>query len=183
MWNDRYVDPLRGVVFDPMTALTMGLTAAGGAASAAGTIAGGKFANQAANYKAQQDEINASSSVAAAQRQSLDKTNQTRMALSTLRARGAASGVDIGTGSPVSTASAIAGRGAYHAGMALWQGQNQASGYMNQATAERASGEAAEEGSQYAALGTIANTGASMLQRYSFQRFMPLNSFGGSGMS
>jgi hypothetical protein len=151
---------------DPITGAALGLTALGGAINAAGTIAGGQMQNQAAQYKATQDTINASQTVAAGQRQALDRQWQTRMALSSLRARGAASGLDLTSPSAAGLASSIGSRGAYQAAMDMWQGQNQAAGLLDQAAAERYSGEAAETGAAYSALGTIAGTGASMLKRY-----------------
>ena len=151
---------------DPITGAALGMTALGGAVNAAGTIAGGQMANQAAQYKATQDTINASQAIAASQRQALDKQQQTRMAISSLRARGAASGVNLTSPSAVGLASSIAGRGSYQAAMELWQGQNTATGLLNQAATERYSGAAAETGAAYSALGTIASMGGSMAKIY-----------------
>ena len=151
---------------DPITGAAMGLTAVGGGINALGTIAGGQMANQAAQYKAAQDTINASQAIAAGQRQALDKQQQTRMAISSLRARGAASGVNLTSPSSVGLASSIAGRGSYQAAMELWQGQNTATGLLNQAAGERYSGAAAETGATYSALGTIASMGGSMAKIY-----------------
>ena len=151
---------------DPITGAAMGLTALGGGINAMGTIAGGQMANQAAQYKATQDTINASQAMAAGQRQALDKTLQTRMALSSLRARGAASGVDLTSPSAVGLAGGIGARGKYQSLMDMWQGQNQATGLLNQAAAERYSGQAAQTGASYSALGTIASMGGSMARIY-----------------
>ena len=151
---------------DPITGAAMGLTAVGGGINALGTIAGGQMANQAAQYKATQDTINATQAIAASQRQALDKQQQARMAISSLRARGAASGVNLTSPSSVSIASSIAGKGKYQSLMDMWQGQNTATGLLNQAAAERYSGAAAETGATYSALGTIASMGGSMAKIY-----------------
>lgn len=162
--------PLWGrAVCDPGTAImagSMAATAIGGGIAAEGTIAGGKFAQQAAEYKRSQDIINSSQALAAGQRQMFGQEENARMALSTLRARAAGSGVDLTSPGAVGLASDIAGRGSYNSAMALWQGQNTAASDLTQAAADRASGEAAMTGSEYAAAGTIANAGASMLSTY-----------------
>ena len=101
-------------------AIGMGLI--GSAVSAAGSLAGGSYAaqagamqQQAANYTAAQLEENAPGAIGAAQRKMLDDRNKAQQAESTLRARGGASGVDIGSGSPVQVGQSVAGRGEYQA--------------------------------------------------------------------
>jgi hypothetical protein len=80
MWNDRFANPCslvaRGAVFDPLTAGSLILTGIGAGVSAAGTIAGGANAaalgqsqQNEANYQAAQLRENASSELAAGQRQ------------------------------------------------------------------------------------------------------------------
>ena len=142
----------------------------GSAVSAAGSLAGGSYAaqagamqQQAANYTAAQLEENAPGAIGAAQRKMLDDRNKAQQAESTLRARGGASGVDIGSGSPVQVGQSVAGRGEYQALMDLWQGKNQATGMLNEAKAVRYggdiaaySGDAQKTLSEFNAAGTLA---------------------------
>src|SRR4051812_33157911 len=111
MWNDRFLNPCSiygRAAFDPITATVA--TVAGAGISAVSTIMGGNAAadageaqaraqrQQAADnataleFKAQQEDQGAQESRAAAQRQALEKGRQTRLLLSTLQARAAASG-------------------------------------------------------------------------------------------
>lgn len=169
-------------VFDPMTLTVASLasTAAGGAISAAGTIAGGNYALQAgqmtkaADYaQAQQLDDNAAQAFASGQRTMLDTQQKTRLAIATSTARAAASGVDAGTGSPVNNVGALAQRGSYQALMDMFNGSSQATGLRNQATSVRYSGDLAEiEGkekksaSELAAIGTLAGTAGNMMSTY-----------------
>jgi hypothetical protein len=181
-----------GVCFDPLTltagtltGLSMGATGAGGALSAASTIAGGNYAaaagqmqKTAAYAKAKQLDENAGQAIASSQRQMFDTQQRTRLAISTARARGAASGVDVGVGSPAAIQGELAGRGSYQALMDMFNGQSAATGLNNQASAARFEGDAAEiEGeakqtaSYLAAAGTLAGTAGSMTSTYSNYKF------------
>ena len=58
MWNDRYgVGLFAPAVFDPLSATALGLTVAGGATSALGTLAGGSAAKRAGLAQQQADEF------------------------------------------------------------------------------------------------------------------------------
>lgn len=156
---------------DPMTMGAMAVTAAGSALSAAGTLASGNAAaqaggmqQQAAYYQAAQTDANAAQAFASGQRTMLETQRKTNLTMSAARARGAASGVDVSTGSPASNIGAIAQRGSYQALMDMFNGESTATGLRNQAVGERWSGDAAEwEGetkqsaSKLAAAGTIAS--------------------------
>jgi hypothetical protein len=156
-----------GIAGSPLALAGMGTTLLGGLIGASGALAGGKYAEQMAQYKATQDTINASQAIASSQRQMLDTEQKTRLAISSLRARAGASGVNVASPSSVGAAGAIGARGAYQAGMALWSGQNQAAGLLTQAAAERATGQAAQIGAGYSSAATIAGMGSSMLSQYS----------------
>lgn len=181
---DKYgLIPGRGVcVFDPGTLMlsTMAMTAASGAASAAGTIAGGNTAatagamqQQAYNYQAEQAKANEGSDIGAGQRQMLEDQLKAKMASSTLEARGAAGGVNVGEGSPLAVEKGIASRGNYQSLMDLFNGQNKAVGDENEAKGLTYSGDVAEWAgeqqknlSYYNAAATIAGSGASMMKTY-----------------
>lgn len=172
-----------GVCFDPGTLMvgTMAASAIGGGLSAASTLAGGSAAAAAGSmqrtadiYKASQLTQNAGQAIASGQRQMFDAQDKTRLAISSARAAGAASGVDIGVGSPAEIQGQLAQRGSYHALMDMFNGESAATGLENQAAGERYSGDIAEyEGeakqsaSELAAAGTLASTAGSMTSTYS----------------
>jgi hypothetical protein len=188
----KYTSPL----FDPLSMTAMALGAVGGgsaatggamalsgigsAISAASSLAGGSYAQevaqmkqQAMNYQAAQLRENAGGEIAAAQRQAFDVNQKTNMLRSSAVANAAASGVDAAAGSAMTNQSAIAQRGMYVSGMDLWNGENRATGLLNQAkgleytgTMDALAGEEARRASYLSALGTIAGGGASMLRMY-----------------
>lgn len=186
-WRIHESGPFRGRLFDPatLTVASLASTAIGGGISAAGTIAGGNAAaqagqmqQQAANYQAAQTEENARQSFASGQRQMLDTEEKTRLAISSARAAGASSGVDIGTGSPADVQGQLAKRGSYNAAMDMFNGASAASGLMNQAAgtrytgvAEAIEGEQKKKASELAAAGTIAGTAGSMFKTYGSYAF------------
>lgn len=149
-----------------LTIASIGLTAMSTIAGAGAARAQGVAQNNAAQYEAQQLDMNAASARAAGQRRMLDTQDQTRLLQSRAIANAAGSGVNPGVGSPLATVGGIAQRGSYKAAMDLWRGQNEATGLENQATGVRYSGNAALIGSQYAAAGTIAGGAGSMLTEF-----------------
>jgi hypothetical protein len=168
--------------FDPGTMMlaSMGATAAAGALSASGTIAGGNAAvaagqmqQTADKFQADQLRANEGGEIGAAQRKMFDTQQTTRLANSQVQARAAASGVNAATGSPLATVKSNASRGSYQAMMDLFQGENRATASENQARGADYSGEMAlaggkmqQDASRIAALGTIAGAGSSMLKTY-----------------
>jgi hypothetical protein len=171
-----------GACFDPLTltAGSMAMTAVGGGLSAASTLSGGSSAatagvmqRNAAYFKATQLDQNAGQAIASSQRQMLDTEQKTRLAISTARARGAASGVNIGVGSPAEAQGELASTGSYHALMNLFNGQSTATGLENEAAGTRYEGdlaeyegEAKESASDLAAAGTLAGSAGSMFSTY-----------------
>lgn len=157
-----------GCCFDPVTLTVMSLaaTAAGGAMSAAGTLAGGSAAQQAGQLTAGIDRQNAAQATASGQRKMLDTQDRTRMAISTATARAAASGVDAGVGSPATDIGEISKRGSYHALMDLFNGQSEAVGLQNQANEAEWEGNQKKTNSELAAAGTLAGTAGSMFSTY-----------------
>lgn len=176
MWNDRFLNPcsLYGrAVFDPVTATV--LTVASGALTAGGTLIGGAAAADAGEaqaaaqrkaaadnktmleFKATQEEQNAQESRAAAQRQSLEKTRQARLLLSSLQARAAAGGGSASDSGVLDIAGKIAARGEYESLMEGYTGENRARGLLDQARADRYAGETGIQGAELAANAAIAS--------------------------
>jgi hypothetical protein len=158
----------------------MALRGVGTALSAANTIAGGSYAAEAgqmkqaeANFEAAQDTENSAGEIAAAQRQALDANQKANLVRSSAVANAAAGGVNAGVGSALTNQAEIVGRGNYQAGMDLWQGQNRATGLLNQAAGKRYSGymdllggQEAQRAADLNAASTIAGGGASLMRMY-----------------
>lgn len=172
MWNDRYSPAglsLWGrASFDPvtMTAISLGSTAVGTIAGAGGALASGNAANQSAQFQAAQLRSNEGGAIASSQAQMFDTQQKTRLAISRATAAAGASGVNPGVGSPAADVGNIAKRGSYLAAMDLWRGQNTATGLENQAKGVEYSGQAALQGADLSALGTIAGGLGSMASTY-----------------
>jgi hypothetical protein len=172
---------LRGALRAPLVAASMALTAVGAGVSAAGTIAGGNAAKQAGqaqqqglDFKAASDQIAAGESRAAGERSAQDTNRKTGLLESTLQARGGGTGFSGTSGSMVSTAGDIAGRGAYEGLMGLYRGENNARGLQDDATgatmagdAALAEGKAKQKASYLSAAGTIIGSAGSMFKTYS----------------
>jgi len=155
--------------FDPMTMMVVsaGMTMAGSAVQAGGTLAGGNTARQAGligqqqeEFKAKQLDMRAQESRAASQRSALDKRRETELLTSKLIARGGpGASSDVGI---VDLAGDIAQRGEFEALTEMYKGENRARGDEDAALGARLTGHAlAWEGEQKkrasktAALGTI----------------------------
>jgi hypothetical protein len=172
----KYASPLR----DPLSTTAGALTGLGTGFSALNTLMGGAFAattgkaKQAeANFEAEQDVANSAGAIAAAQRRGLDASQKADRLRSSAVAHAAAGGVDAGAGSALTNQAQIAARGRYQADMDLWNGQNQATGLLNQAAAKRFTGDLDVLGGDEAAgaaglgaLATIAGGGASLMRMY-----------------
>jgi hypothetical protein len=181
-WNDRFINPCglitRGAVFDPIT-MTVA-TLAGGALSAAGTIMGGNAAadagrrsQEAANFRATQEDMAAQESRASAQRVALDKGRETTLLESKLQARAAAGGGSASDPGVLDLTGDIAGRGEYESLMAMFTGENKARGLTDEATGSRLTGEAAaaegaakQSASYLSAAGTIVGSAGSAYRTY-----------------
>ncbi len=158
----------------------MALTGIGSAISTASTIAGGSYANatgqmqrQAATFQAQQFQENAAGDIAAAQRQAIDAGQKADLVRSSAVARAAGGGVNAGTGSALTNQAEIVNRGRQNGLLDLWQGQNQATGLLNQAQGVRytgdmdvLAGQEAQSASYLNAASTIAGGGTSLLKLY-----------------
>lgn len=127
--------------------LSLGLTAAGTALSAASTIAGGKAAQQSAlaqqralEFRAQQQDAAAQETRAIAGRAAQDKRQEAALAQSKLQARASASGGGADDPTIVNLAQDLAGSGEYAALMEMYKGESRARSLANQATGDRYSG-------------------------------------------
>lgn len=133
--------------FDPLTLTSMALTGAGAAVSAAGTIAGGRAAQQSAlaqqqalEFRAQQEEAAAQEARATAGRTAQDKRREATLLQSKLQARAAASGGGADDPTVVNLAEDIAGSGEYGALMEMYKGESRARSLEDQAAGNRFSG-------------------------------------------
>lgn len=140
-------DAAWAMVNDPGT-LMVAATVAGGAIKGMSTLAGGKAAAQAgqmqqteANYQAAQLNQNASQALASSQRQALDTTQRTNLAISTATARAGASGAAADVGSAVANSGELAQRGSYQALTDMFNGESKASGLENEASGVRYTGD------------------------------------------
>ena len=168
--------------FDPvtMTALTVGSALAGGAISAAGTLAGGANAAQmgqmqqtAAQFQATQDTMNSAADIAGAQRSAIDVAQKANLLRSSAVAHSAAGGVLTTSGSALTNESQIASRGKYASTLDLWNGQNAASGDLNKAAAAQLTGtmdliggQMQKKAATYSAIGTLASAGGTAFKAY-----------------
>jgi hypothetical protein len=181
---------LRGVARDPitLTVASMGLTAAGTAVSAMGTIAGGNAAAEAGErqqeayyYRAKQEEQAAQESRASAQRAALEKRREGRFLQSKLQARAAASGAGADDPTVLDLAAGIAQRSEYDALFDMYRGENRARGLEDQAKGSRMTGDAErieginrKKASRIQAIGTIIGGASSMAGTYSdYTRRLP----------
>lgn len=155
------------VCFDPLTAVTV----AGGVLSAAGTIAGGVASKNSADFTAAQMEQQAGESRAAGQRQAFERDRETKLALSKLQARAAASGGGASDPTVTNLAGDIAGRGEYQHLMEMYKGENRARGLEDEAMGARMTGAAKRDAAFLSAGGTLLGSAGSAYRTY---KRMPL---------
>lgn len=96
--------------FDPVTALTA-VAAIGTATTTIGSISSGMAQQQAANYNAEVDRNNAIQAQQASDQQAVVSQQQTQGKLAEQKVMFAASGVDVGTGTPLDVMSDEASKG------------------------------------------------------------------------
>lgn len=202
--TQQFLRLFRRAVFDPTGGLlTAGLALGGSAMSAAGTLMGGNAAaaygrmqQQAEQFQATQDRMNAASDTAAGQRKMFETKLQADLTQSKSVANAAAGGVTTTTGSPLATQAQIGSRGHYEAALDLWNGQNAATADINKAAAadftgqmDAIGGQMQQQASVYSAFGTLASGGASAYKLYgmgagaSGNAFMPSGSFLSNGIN
>jgi hypothetical protein len=107
----------------------------------------------------------------------METQQKTNLLTGTATARGAAGGVDVGTGSAAENVGEITQRGRYAAALDLWNGQNAASSDLNKAAAldyqaklDILGGDAAKKASYFTAggqmLSTIAGAGSTAWKNF-----------------
>lgn len=145
----------QGAVFTGLE--TIGLIAglAGTAVSAVGTIAAGNAQKASADYEAKQMEQKAAEALASSQREAVDREKQANLVISRQQAGAAASGLGATDPTILQLQSDTFQQGRLNRDMAVYTGESQRAGYLDQAAATRASGEAAKKGSYLAAGGTL----------------------------
>lgn len=117
------------------TALSAVNSAQAGSASAAASSAGAKNAKDYARYQATQLNRRANSERATGQRGAIEEWRRSRLAQSQARAVAAASGGGVSDPSVTKIIGDLAGEGEYNALTALYEGEDAARGYEDQARA------------------------------------------------
>jgi hypothetical protein len=146
------------MAFLPMVA--MGLSAAGTVVSAIGQNNAGKAEQQAANYNARVAEMNAAAEQDRAGVEADDyRRQQSRKLASSIAARGA-SGVAIGSGTPLMVSEDVVREIELGASRIGHEGATKANAYRNQATLDRVSGKNARKAGRIAAGATLLSGGA-----------------------
>lgn len=161
---------------------------AGAVVSAAGTIASGNAEadlamrqgvarNQSAQFEAKQLDINAKDEKAMAQREAQQLGRQKRLALSSLQAKGAASGFSATDPSNLAIADEISKYGTLQEDMAMYGGESRANDLRLNAASRRYSGaneleyaaqygDARRTAAKYSAFGTILGGASTMASRF-----------------
>ena len=132
----------------------------------------GQLEQQAHDYNAAQMEVNAGQAIAASQRDSLETKRLADITQSRAIAVAAASGAGTSDPTVINLMARNAGEGAYHASVALYQGEDTARKLRAGAASERYSGavaaalgRSAEKASYFGMAGSLFQ-GGSMLSRY-----------------
>ena len=124
--------------------LSTALQAIGLGVSAVGTVAGGIQSQKVADYNAKVAENNAASARQDAAYEAGLQREQVRRAVGAQRAAGAASGLDITSGTPVAVLGDTAKAGEMDVLARLYAGESAAVDYQNDAARFRAEGKAAK---------------------------------------
>jgi hypothetical protein len=167
------------VCYDPVTLAAMGTAVASAAqviapiATVAGTVLGyqgamaqGKAAQAAANYEAQQMEMQGKEELAAAGAERDQLRRKKELAQSTLQANAAASGFSATDPTALNLAEDIEEYGTLQEQMAMYGGSSRAAGRKAQAEAARMTGRAAMQGARYKAMGTVLSGVSTLADRY-----------------
>lgn len=135
------------------------LSALGTVVSAAGSIAAGISSNNVAKYNAQVAENNASAERQRAAYEADITRGRVRQVVGAQRAAGAASGLDIRSGTPIAVLGDTAKSGELDVLARLYQGESAATAYQNDAQRFRAEGKAQQ-------MGGFINAGTSLLSGF-----------------
>lgn len=142
------------------------ISGVGGVMSAVGARNAGISANQEANYRAKQAEINAGQERASAQRASIEQIRQLRVTQSHGQAVAAASGAGALDPSVMDIMGDLETQGQYKAATATYQGEDSARNLETQAMLDRYSGKQAKKAGNINALSTLASSATDMFTKY-----------------
>ena len=126
----------------------------------------GAAAQQSAEFTALQEDQAASNTRGAAQRSAEEERRQARLADSRATALAAASGGGATDVTTTNIRAGIAGEGEFRALNRLYQGEDQAIAYNNDALLNRMGGADAMRAANTAATGTLIQSGSSLMDRY-----------------
>lgn len=127
------------------------------ALSVAGDYSQGQAGQQLENANARIEQTNATSDEIAAKANAAQLARNSARVTGQAKAAGGASGVQAGTGSPLSVMHDIASEGELSRRLTIWKGQMQAKGALGQAAIDTAQGEGLAQAGQIKAI-TSAST-------------------------
>ena len=131
------------------------MSALGSFVSAAGTLAGGRARQKAAEFEAARDEVQAGEAKALAQRDAERLSRERRLALARMQALQAASGFAAGGPTSLRLRAQSDAQGRFRQEMAQFGGDSRAAGLKNDAAAARMAGETAVQKAQFGATRSI----------------------------
>lgn len=149
-----------------MAELAIAAMVAGTVLSAAGQVQQGNAANKAAQYQAQQLDVNAGQQRAVAQRQAINDRRAGRLAESKLQARAGASGAGAGDPTVINLAQDIGAQSEYNALTSLYDGEEKARGMEGEADMKRYEGKMAKKGATIGAISSTLSSFGSMRMKY-----------------
>jgi hypothetical protein len=141
-------------------------TVASAAVSAAGTLAAGRAQQAAGRWQEREYGRQADSEMAAGQREAEERQRQARLLQARLQTVGAASGLSATDPTALTLTGDIERQGRLQEALAVFGGEDRATGLEAQGRLARFSGDAARTGSVYSAIGTMLGGAGSGLARY-----------------
>jgi hypothetical protein len=133
----------------------MWLQVLGAVVGGIGAIKGGKAAKRSAYAKAAGMERRAGQERAKAQMRQNEEERQAELLESRARAVAGVSGTGLDSPGIISTIDGIRAEGAYRGLIALWNGEEEATGLESGAAISRMEGDAAKTAGTYSAIGTV----------------------------
>lgn len=142
------------------------LSGAGTLISAVGARNAGIAANQEANYRAKQDEINAGQERASAQRRMIEDLRQMRLTQSRTQAVAAASGAGALDPSVMDIMGDLETEGRYRAAVSGYEGEERARDLETSAVLSRYSGKQAKKAGNIKAISTLMSGATDLYSKY-----------------
>ncbi len=146
--------------------IPLGLTIAGTALSAGGSILGANSEAKEMRREANQLEANAGLERASSQRAAMEERRQARLAASRALTVAAASGGGVDDPTVLNALAGIEGEGEYRALSALYEGNESASGMEAEAQARRRGAKSTKRAGLIKAGSSILSSGSSLYDRY-----------------